>query len=459
MNLWTNKEINRALLLDDNKDKEIVFSGISIDTRTIKKGDLYIPVKGKKFDGHNYIGEAFEKGALGSLIEFNKKKLAKDNGKLIFVKDTIKALNSLARFSRNRIKNLITICITGSSGKTTLKEWAFKTLKEFKKSYRTFQNYNNEIGMPLTLANMPRNTEVCILELGMNSPGEIRRLSKIAHPDIAIITNTGSAHSANFKDVKDIAEEKSEIFSFFKTNSIAMIPSESDYYDLMYKKASKRTEKIYSFGYDKKSNLRIFKKNSIWKFSVLDEEIEFKKDISFINWDINVLLILGLMKILNLNLKKVVPILKRLHPIPGRGKTTQIVFKNKSFTLIDESYNSNPESLKHAIESLKNHKNLNSRKILVIGDMLELGKMSEIYHKNIVETLLKISPEIIITVGNYSKVIFENLPKRFLKFHFDNYENVFNKLLKIIKNKDVIMIKGSNSINLHLISQELIRLG
>ncbi len=459
MNLWTIQEINKALLLNKNENKEIVFSGISIDTRTIKKGDLYIPIQGKNFDGHNYIEEALEKGAYASLAEFKKKKLIKHNGKLIFVKDTLKSLNNLAEFSRNRIKDLITICITGSSGKTTLKDWIFKVLKEFKNSYRTSGNLNNQIGMPLTLANMPRDTEICVLELGMNTPGEIRTLAKIAKPDIAIITNIGSAHSGNFNEVKDIAKEKAEIFSFLNKNSVAIIPSDSDHYNLMYKKASKKTERIYSFGYAANCELKIIRDRSPWKFSILDQKVEFKKNITFINWHLNIVVILGLMKILNMTIKKVVPSIKKLRPIQGRGQTNQISFKNKSFTLIDESYNSNPESLMQAIQNLHNYKISNSRKICIIGDMLELGKMSKTHHKNIIKIILKTELKTIITVGNYTKVIFDNLPESFLKFHFNTYENVFNKLLRIIKNKDIIMIKGSNSINLHLISKKLKTLG
>ena len=148
----------------------------------------------------------------------------------------------------------------------------------------------------------------------------------------------------------------------------------------------------------------------------------------------------------------------KLTPIEGRGKITQITYKKKSFTLIDESYNSSPESLARAIENLKNLKSNHTRKICVIGDMLELGRMTKSYHLKIVENLMNTKPDIILTVGKHSNAIFEELPENFLKFHFKNYKNVFDKLLSIIENKDIIMIKGSNSTNLHLVSKRLIEL-
>ncbi len=461
MNLWTIEEIYKALELKQDIKTKIQFTGVSIDSRTIKKGNLYIPIKGKKYDGHDYIEEAFEKGANASLVENKKRKVLKNNGKLIFVRDSLTSLTKLSKFSRNRINNLKTICITGSSGKTTLKEWVYKIFKDVKKSYSTSGNLNNEIGMPLTLANMPKNTQLCILELGMNSPGEIKKLSEISKPDIAIITNIGSAHAGNFRKKSGVAEEKSEIFSFFNRKSIAIIPFENDYYDIIYMKASKKTDKIYSFGYDENCAIRIFKNKNdrLLKFSIFNEEIQIYKDLPFSNWASNICIILGLAKILGIKITKIMPKLKNLSPISGRGKVIKININKKIITLIDESYNSNPESLSKAIENLNDNKFSGLRKICIIGDMLELGKMSKDKHEKIVRPLLKAGPEVVITVGNHSKAIYENLPENFFKLHFDDYRNVFKKLLRIIKNKDIIMIKGSNSINLQMICEKLIMLG
>ena len=192
---------------------------------------------------------------------------------------------------------------------------------------------------------------------------------------------------------------------------------------------------------------------------IIDKEFNLKNNQSFINWEQNIVIILGLLRILKIKIKNIMSLMMKLGPIEGRGKKNQISYKNKSFTLIDESYNSNPESLAKAIENLENLKSNHTRIICVIGDMLELGKMSRPYHLRIVKILLKTKPHIIFTVGKYSNVIFKKLPENFLKFHFENYRNVFDKLLSIIENDDIIMIKGSNSTNLHLVSKKLIELG
>ncbi len=455
MNIWTIQEICKALNVENIKRK-INFSGISIDSRTIKKGNLYIPIKGKNFDGHNFIESAFEKGALATLTQEYQKTIDAKRPK-IFVKNTQQALNKIARFSRERNKNLVTICITGSSGKTTLKEWIFRIFNEYKTSYCTIKNFNNEIGMPLTLSNMPKNTKLCILELGMNTAGEIKKLSRIAKPNISIITNIGSAHSGNFEKLDEIAKEKSEIFSFLGKKSTAIIPGDSKFFQMLYEKAVIKTKNILSFGLEDFNELKIEKsiKKGFSKFRILNEIYEIKNKNSFLVWEKNIVIILGLAKILKIKVEGLLPKIKRLEPIKGRGKLEKIFIKDKFVTIIDESYNSSPESLKFAIKNLESFNSSISRKICIIGDMLELGKLSEYFHINATKTIIEVKPDIVITVGKYSKLIFNNLPKEFIKFHYCNYEKVLNKLLSIFKNEDIIMIKGSNAINLHLIIKKL----
>ena len=460
MTLWTTTDINSALKINNTKT-QIEVSGISIDTRTIKKGELFIPIEGQNYDGHDFIKEAFKNGASASLVNIKKRAIIDFQGNFIFVNNTMKSLSMLAEYSRRRIKNLITICITGSSGKTTLKEWIFETFKNEKASYCTFGNLNNQIGMPLTLVNMPKNTKLCILELGMNSPGEINKLSKIANPNISIITNIGSAHAGNFKNPrKKIVEEKSQIFNYLDKNSIAIIPRDSKYHKFMYLKAAKKTKKIFTFGINKDSNIKIIKnikKKDSWTFTFWDELFKINNNKTFISWSQNVAVILCLAKILKVQMKRILPIIENLSPIKGRGELLKIKKKNHTFSLIDESYNSNPESLTQAIKNLKNYKSMKTRTICVIGDMLELGHMSEDFHKKMIKVLLDNEPDVTITLGNHSKIIFEKLPSNFSKFHFFDYKDVLNKLLNTIQNKDVIMIKGSNSTKLHLVSAELRR--
>ncbi len=458
MSLWKIEEICAALEIKNSIDENLTFQGISIDSRTVKKGDLFIPIKGLKFNGHDFIEQALEKGAYASIIEKKEKKRFLKEKKLIEVKNSNQTLKKLATYSRMRNKKLIMVGITGSCGKTTLKEWSYQIFKEFKKSYCTFGNYNNEIGLPLTLINMPKQTELCILELGMNSKGEIKNLSEIAKPSISVITNIGTAHSGNFLKFKDIAEEKSQILSYLDKKSIAIIPRESEYFQYLLKKASKKTEKVYSFGKSDECDIQISKtrKRNNWIIKIFGEEIRVKNKIYFESWAQHAGIILGLAKILKFNMDSCIRNTQLLSPINGRGKIIKKVFQGKKIVIIDDSYNSNPESLSHAIKNLKNYYLPHSRKICVIGDMLELGKSSKKMHIAISEIIVKNKPDIIITLGKLAKLIFDNLPNNFEKFHYDVYHQVWNKLTKIIKDKDVIMLKGSNSTNLHIISNNLI---
>ena len=246
---WNLKEIYKALDKKFKHKENIEFRKISIDSRKMGINDFFIPIVGESYDGHDFITHISDFGVKACLVE-NKKKFKVKNSSIhkIFVRNTRESLQQLATYARKKNKNLQMICITGSSGKTSLKEWVGKVLKERVNTYINPGNYNNEIGMPLSLVNMPTNTEVCILELGMNRKGEIKKLTKIASPSISIITNIGLAHIGNFNEPKDIAKEKASIYEYLNKKSFALIPNDSPYSELLIKKASIKTQNIISFG-------------------------------------------------------------------------------------------------------------------------------------------------------------------------------------------------------------------
>ena len=454
MNNWYINDIFLALKLKNNFNKNLKIKNIVIDSRKIKKGDLFIAIKGKNFDGHKFIDEALKNGASAVISE--KKGIS--NFPIITVEDTRESLIDIASFSRKRIKNLIVIGITGSTGKTTLKEWLFSILKEDYKTYCNYGNFNNEIGMPLTLCNIPLNSQICILEMGMNNKGEIKRLAKIAKPNINIITNIGSAHIGNLVSKKRIAKEKSDIFFYSNQKDCSIIPRDDEFYEFLKKKASTKVNSIYTFG-EKNSSFQYFKsekKGKIVKFKIFDKDYNFQKKIAFNNWENNIVVILGLIKILNLKVKGLKKKIEELTPIEGRGKLHLIKVNNKKIILIDESYNSSPDSLKKSIENLKYFKKIQGRIICIIGDMLELGKNSTKMHIDISKVLKKVKPEIVYTVGKYTSSIQKGLPKTIKSHHFIDHKKIYNEILSIIKTNDVIMIKGSNSSNVNFISKQLI---
>jgi len=304
--LWNLDEVYKALDIKKKINENFLFNEISIDSRKINKKSLFIPIEGKNYDGHKFIDSVARKGVKACLIEKKKKHLIKNKKILLIeVNSTLISLKKLALYARNRIRNLKTICVTGSNGKTTLKEWLKETLKNNFLVYSNPGNFNNLIGMPITLVNIPKNTEICILELGMNTYGEIKELARIARPDIAIITNIGNAHIGNFKNRFEIAKEKSDIFSFLEGDSIAIIPGDSDHFKLLDKKAKAKTNQIITFGNDPDFQSKYKEeKNDMFIFNVSETKIKLKKKIIFKNWENNILIILSVMNVLKLNLKK-----------------------------------------------------------------------------------------------------------------------------------------------------------
>ena len=455
--MWNLKEINQALGIKGSCKYNFKFGNVSIDSRNLDYKSLFIPIKGQNYDGHNFIDHAASKGVKFSLVEKNKKHLVTNKKiHLIEVHNTQNSLTKLAKYIIKKNKKIKVICITGSSGKTTLKEWLSKILKKEFAVYSNPGNFNNHIGMPLSLINIPYKTEICILELGMNSYGEIKKLAEIAKPHIAIITNIGDAHIGNFSTNIEIAREKSDIFQYFNKKSIAIIPGDSKYINLIKRKAQKKTKKIFTFGENEKCDSKFVSyEDEKVSFILSKQRINLKKKIKFKNWEINISIILIILKILRLNLKNFCQNLEKLKPLSGRGEIVKIQKGSKNIILIDESYNSSPVALISAIENLNQKKFESNQKILVIGDMLELGEFSYEYHKKIIPIVIRAQPRVVITVGKISEIISENLPKNIKTFHFKKVIYVYNKLIKEIKDNDLVMIKGSNSIKLSLISRAL----
>ena len=393
--MWDLKEINQALGIKESYKYNFKFGNVSIDSRNLDYKSLFIPIKGQNYDGHNFIDHAASKGVKFSLVEKNKKHLVTNKKiHLIEVHNTQNSLTKLAKYIIKKNKKIKVICITGSSGKTTLKEWLSKILKKEFAVYSNPGNFNNHIGMPLSLINIPYKTEICILELGMNSYGEIKKLAEIAKPHIAIITNIGDAHIGNFSTNIEIAKEKSDIFQYFNKNSIAIIPGDSKYINLIKRKAQTKTKKIFTFGENEKCDSKFVSyEDEKVSFILSKQRINLKKKIKFKNWEINISIILIILKILRLNLKKFSQNLEKLKPLSGREKIEKIKKRSKNIFLIDESYNSSPVALISAIENLNQKKFESNQKILVIGDMLELGEFSYEYHKKLFQLLFKLNLE------------------------------------------------------------------
>ena len=451
--LWTKKDLMSATnALDPSSYFLENFNGVwgvSIDDRTIKKGDLFISLIGDKFDGHDFIEDAIRKGAYGIIV--SNKRLA-NKYKALFVEDTKKALIQIAKFSRHRFKG-ITIAITGSSGKTSTKHILSKTLKKFGKTHHTHKNNNNLIGLSLTLSRLYDDYNYCVLELGMNNAGEIRNLTEIAIPDIALITNISSSHIQNFQNEKEIANEKSEIFSTLNENGVAIINSDNLWSEYLVKKAKKVCRKIHLFGHSKYANTKISQLVDEKEGSTISYDNIKKWHLTNLNTTqaLNAIAAISVIKELKLCTITSAKIISKIKPLAGRGEKIIINFGQKYKTyLIDDSYNANPDSMKAALSNFYKIKfKLNTYKtILIIGDMLELGKNAEQMHFELIPMIKKISPDLLITVGPYTKKISDKLKILINCKSFLTMPPLLKRAKQFIKPNQIVLIKGSNGIGL-----------
>ncbi len=451
--LWTKKDLISATnALDPSSYFLENFDGVwgvSIDDRTIQKGDLFIALIGDKFDGHNFIENAIRKGAYGILVS-DKKLACKYKG--LLVEDTNDALRQIAKFSRHRFRG-ITIALTGSSGKTSTKHILSSTLKKFGKTHNTYKNNNNLIGLSLTLSRLRDDYNYCVLELGMNNAGEIRALTEIALPDIALITNISNSHIQNFKNEKEIADEKSEIFTTLNENGIAIINSDTLWSEYLVKKAKKMSAKIHLFGHSKYANTKITQLVDEKEGSTISYDKIKNWHLTNLNTTqaLNAIATISVIKELKLSTVTSAKIISKIKPLSGRGEKIIINFgpKNKTF-LIDDSYNANPDSMKVALSNFyKTKYKLNTYKtLLIIGDMLELGKNAEEIHFELVPLIKKINPDLLITVGPYTKKISSKLKILINCKSYLTMPPLLKRATEFIKPNQIILIKGSNGIGL-----------
>ncbi len=453
--LWNNSIIKKVTLCETYGEWEA--DQLCIDSRKIKKGDIFISIKGQNVDGHDYIQQAFDGGAHAAIVEYiprNIDKSVKEN--LILVASSIKALNDLALFNRKRTNAKI-IAITGSIGKTSTKEALHKALSAIGDAYCNPGNYNNNLGLPISLASMPLDAEYGIFELGMNHSGEIAQLTKILKPDIAIITNIAAVHLENFDSIIDIAKAKAEIFlGLPPEQGIVLLNGDNKFCNLLIDEAkSLSIRSIYTFGHSNTNNSfftnheRNVDHTCVTAF-VMGQVVNYKIKAYGEHQIINSLVALSTVKLLGLDIEKALKGIENFTNIKGRGKVTQITFDGKAIILIDDSYNASPNSVKAALNSLQYIDTSQAkRKLAILADMYELGANEIEMHKNLLADIQNSNIDQVITVGNLMKHLFEGLPDNLRLFHFNSYEEVIKNISNIILNKDCILIKGSSGTKIH----------
>lgn len=410
---------------------------LSTDTRTIKKKNVYLPLIGERFDGHDFIKNAIENGVLGY---FTSKNIIEKKAKFVLkVEDTLIAYLKIAHYYKNLVKPK-TIAITGSAGKTTTKEMAYYVFKQKFKTHKSEKNHNNEIGLAQTLLSMPKETEVLIVEMGMRGLGEIELLSKYCEPDVAIITNIGSSHIGRLGSYENIAKAKFEITKYLKSNGI-LIANESKYLDKINNIKS-RTLKFSLSSED----LKIAKQEteySRFKYKGETYRINLSGDYNIQN----ALAIIEAGLYFGLSPDEIAAGLKKFKPIENRWQVENIL----GAEIINDAYNANPESM---IATVKNFTTLyEGRKILVLGDMGELGKDENVFHKNIGVQLRKMKYDILVTVGNLSRAISDVDTTK--SVHYMTPEGCSMYLIHNLRKGDKVLLKASRAVGLEKVVENL----
>ncbi|MDC0449769.1 UDP-N-acetylmuramoyl-L-alanyl-D-glutamate--2,6-diaminopimelate ligase [Pelagibacteraceae bacterium] len=453
-----NQIVNAKIINELLKKDNIKFEGVTIDSKKVKKGNLFIAIKGKNHDGHLFTREALKKKASFCVVKKYIKKI--DQNKLIRCSNTINFLNKLAVKKREYSKAKI-IAVTGSSGKTSSKNLLGNLLTNYGQTYFSKKSHNNHFGVPLSLCNLEDNHQYGVFEIGMSKPEEIRNLSNLVRPHIGVITNIGEAHIENFDNLNGIAKAKSEIIENINKDGFLILNRDDKYFNFLSKIAKTKKIKVLSFGTTKKSDAYLiqnkkFKNYNLLRFKVFKDNISLKTKNTNSLTILNILSSFLILSLLNLDITKIKNSTNFFNSVEGRGKAYIIKRYKKKFHFIDESYNANPSSVKNAIFNFSKIKKNKSKKYLLLGDMLELGEKSNFYHENLSYFINKSDIDKLFI---YGKNAFKTYQKTYkakqgnILQNINDFDEVFSNL---INKNDYLMIKGSNATGLNNLSKKII---
>ena len=424
-------------------DEDLDIQNFEKDTRIIQKGDMYVAIKGEKFDGNDFYKDAFNKGAVACLMS---KEPDEKIGSIVLVENTVKAIQQIAAYKRSQV-DIPVVAVTGSVGKTSTKDIVAAVMSQKYKVLKTQGNLNNDIGLPFTLLRL-HDENAIVVEMGMNHFGEISLLTSIAKPTLAIITNIGTAHIGNLGSRENILKAKLEILEGLQGNSV-IINNDND---LLSDWAEKNKEKynIITYGINNKNSKYVAE--DIHSYEDRSEyRIDGKEVVVPVGGEhfvLNSLCAIAVGRYFDIPMEKITEGISGFELTKGR---MEIEKAKCGASIINDTYNANYDSMKAAIEYLE--KIEGKRKIAVLGDMKELGEYSESLHRKVGEEVKDI--DILITIGELAKCIEETADVREM-LHFDNNESALEYLKKIMKKDDIILLKASNSMKFGDIAKKLI---
>ena len=426
---------------------DVNYTGLSIDSRSIKPHELFIAIRGEKFDGHNFIELAKQRGAAGAVVDH----VIETDLPLVVVQDTPKSLGELAKQHRREFSIPI-IALTGSCGKTTTKEMVRSILAEVGPVLTNFKNFNNDIGLPLTLLNLTTQHCYAVIEMGANHAGEIEYLTHITQPNVALITNIGPAHLQGFGSIAGVAQAKAEIFSGLVKNGVAIINADDKFADTLRKKCV--PFRVVRFGLSDATDffatniqMDVDGKASFLLHFPNGKEMMISLSLPGQHHVLNALAAAAAASQVGIELSFIKSGLEKMQPVPGRV----IVSKTKiGATLIDDSYNANPSSVAVALKLLAHY---SGQRIFVMGDMGELGQNAVDYHRQIGQIAKELNIDDVYTCGDLSKETAKAFGAN--AKHYPNHQELILALKPRLQENVTILIKGSRSAQMEKVAAAL----
>jgi UDP-N-acetylmuramoyl-tripeptide--D-alanyl-D-alanine ligase len=439
------------------------FRGVSINSRTVSKGELFVCIKGDRFDGHDFLAEVIEKKVGGIILSDSEKLPSKpirseEEPFVIYAQDTLKALQNLASFQRKRFPFQV-VAITGTNGKSTTKEMIASILETKFKILKTQGNLNNHIGLPLTLLKRKPSHEIGVLELGMSAAGEIKSLAEIAQPDIGVITNISEGHLVRLKSLEDIQSAKGELFDALTEESTAIVNADDP---LVLELAKSLRAKTVTFGIDQPADVRASdienKDNLGFQFKVSLFDKTFSVRLPYLGYCniYNALAALATGYSLGVKEDAMTRGLENYQHMPQRNEQ----MRSKGIDLINDTYNANPRSMTEALKTLDNFKT-QGRRILVIGDMLELGDRSIASHQKLGEEIAASKTNILIAMGKLASLSAKSAQalagERIQILELTSHQEAAELLTQETVSGDCVMFKGSRGAAIEKVLQIFIK--
>ena len=451
--LWTAAEIAQAC--EGAADRDFEARGVTFDSREVREGDLFVALKGEATDGHLFVEQAFESGASGALVS------SQADGPCVVVADTARALDDLGRAARARSEARI-VGVTGSAGKTGTKEALHAALERAApgRAHRSLKSYNNHVGVPLSLARMPREARYGVFEMGMNHQGELARLTRLVRPHVAIVTAIAPAHREYFASEEEIADAKGEIFQGLEPGGIAIIPYDSPHRERLARAARPHAERILTFGLGEGADVRAAyvlrgpRGGSMVTASLPGGQLSFTIAQPGAHWVTNALAVLAAVESVEGDLAQAGLALAELGGLKGRGARHVLPVEGGEALIIDESYNANPASMAATLKVL-GEEPVAGRRIAVLGAMRELGPGSAGFHAALADPLEAAGVDYAILVGAEMESLAKALGGQVKMAHVPDAAAAIDIAREAIGPGDAMLVKGSNSIGLAALVEAL----